>query len=301
MSWKVLNLENKSELRVENNQLAITQEGITTCVPFDNLCAIIFATKQITLTSSVLVRASEVGVTIITTNDKHLPNGVLIGFHQHSRQSEITQIQSNMGVPLKKQTWQVLIKQKILNQAIALKPYASEQALAINKMVSKVRSGDPDNIEAIAAKLYWTKIFYPGFVRHQGCVVNMALNYTYAIVRAMISKAIAASGLIPSLGVHHRNALNAFNLSDDLIEPFRPIIDLYVRKKLPSLSNVSGDLSQGLRKELLGIGFAKCIINGKVYEIATAIQEVCDSFVRVLRHQDAKLMFVPSHKLEPSS
>lgn len=297
----MLNLENKSELRVENYQLAITQEGSTTRVPFDNLCAIVLATKQITLTSSVLVRAGEVGVTIITTNDKHIPNGVMIGFHQHSRQSEITQLQSDMGASLKKQTWKVLVKQKILNQAIALKNFAPEQALIINKLVLKVRSGDPGNVEALAARNYWTKIFYSGFIRHQGCVVNMALNYTYAIVRAMISKAIAASGLIPSLGVHHKNALNAFNLSDDLIEPFRPIIDLYVREKLSNLSNVSCELNKDLRKELLGIGFAKCIINGKVYEIATAIQEVCDSFVRVLRNRDSKLMIVPSHKLEPSS
>lgn len=298
MSWKVLNLENKSELRVENYQLAITQEGITNRVPFDNLCAIIFATKQITLTSSVLASAGEGGVMIITTNDKHIPNGVTIGFHQHSRQSEITQLQSDMGASLKKQTWKVLVKQKILNQAIALNTFASEQALMISKLAPKVRSGDPGNVEAWAAKIYWTKIFYAGFIRHQGCIVNMALNYTYAIVRAMISKAIAASGLIPSLGVHHRNALNAFNLSDDLIEPFRPIIDLYVRDKLPNLSNVSGDLNKDLRKELLGIGFEKCVINGKTYEVATAIQEVCDSFVRVLRNRDSKLMLVPSHMLE---
>lgn len=301
MSWKVLNLENKSELRIQNFQLSITQRDETVFVPLDNLCAVIFATNQITLTSAVLASLSNENVVLITTNEKYLPNGSLLSFHQHSRQSEVTLLQTKMNLPLKKQLWKVIIQQKILNQSLALKEFDSEKSKQIKRLIKNVRSGDPDNTEALAAKLYWSKIFHPGFVRHQADLVNMALNYTYAIVRAMISRSIAASGLIPSLGVHHRNALNAFNLSDDLIEPFRPIIDLYVREKLPSLSNVSCDLNKDLRKELLGIGFAKCIINGKVYEIATAIQEVCDSFVRVLRNRDSKLMLVPSHKLEPSS
>jgi CRISPR-associated protein Cas1 len=298
MSWKVLNLETKSELRMQNFQLSITQADETVCVPLDNLCAVIFATNQIKLTSAVLASLSNENVVLITTNEKYLPNGALLGFHQHSRQSEVTALQASMKLPLKKQLWKQIVQQKILNQSIALGEFDTHKSLKIKSLVPKVKSGDSDNTEAIAAKIYWTGIFFPGFVRHSSDLVNMALNYTYAIVRAMISRSIAASGLIPALGVHHCNMLNAFNLSDDLIEPFRPIVDLFVRRKVHNLNPAAEELSKELRKELLSIGFAKCEINGKGYEIATAIQEVCDSFVRSLRTNNPKLLQVPSHSFE---
>lgn len=294
MSWRIVSLQNRAELRLTNDQLSITQGEQTTLLPLQDLCAIVLETPQITLTSALLSKLNAHNVALITCNDKHIPNGMLLGFHPHSRQTEVTQLHINMGQPLKKQLWKEIIQQKVLNQAQALLPYALDHSKRICYLASSIKSGDKENIEAQAAKIYWQKVFFPGFKRHDSCIINMGLNYAYAVVRAMIARSISAFGLIPSLGVHHCNQLNAFNLSDDLIEPFRPIIDMYVKGKLTHEHMSRSELSSVTRKELVSIGFVSCIMNYKIYEIETAIDEMCHSFIRAIRERDAKLLYLPS-------
>lgn len=301
MSWKIALFQNSVELRLTYDQLSITREGQTTLLPLQDLCAIILETPQITLTSALLSKLNAHNVALITCNEKHIPNGMLLGFHQHSRQTEVTQLHINMGSPLKKQLWKRIVQQKVLNQAYAVLPYSKDHSKRINRFASSIKSGDKENIEAQAAKIYWQKIFYHGYRRHGGCTLDMGLNYAYSVIRAMIARSISAFGLIPSLGVHHSNQLNAFNLSDDLIEPFRPLIDTFVKEKIAHEHRLLSELSSQTRKELASIGFARCKMNQKTYEIATAIDEMCQSFLRALRENDPKLLYLPSFATHTST
>ncbi|MDP3936291.1 MAG: type II CRISPR-associated endonuclease Cas1 [Alphaproteobacteria bacterium] len=294
MSWKIALFQNRVELRLTADQLSITQEGQMTLLPLQDLCAIVLETPQITLTSALLSKLNAHNVALITCNEKHIPNGILLGFHQHSRQTEVTQLHINMGHPLKKQLWKRIIQQKVHNQAYAVHPYSKDHSKRINRLALTIKSGDKENIEAQAAKIYWQKIFYQGYRRHGGCIIDMGLNYAYSVIRAMIARCISAFGLIPSLGVHHCNQLNAFNLSDDLIEPFRPLIDAFVKERITDEHMLLSELSPLTRKELASIGFAPCEMNQKTYEIATAIDEMCQSFLRALREKDPKLLYLPS-------
>lgn len=229
MTWRSVVISRPSKLRREQFRLAIEQEQ-TAFVPFEDIAVIVLNHREITLTHPVLSACGEYGISLFATGEAHQPNGVFLPFLTHSRATRWLRLQLDMPRPLAKQAWAVIVRRKIANQAVCLTLAGAEGTDRLESYARRVRSGDTENLEAQAAAFYFAKLFDKNFQRGQDRWANAALDYGYAVLRGTIARGLVAHGLLPSIGLYHASEQNAFNLADDLIEPFRPLVDLYVAK-----------------------------------------------------------------------
>ncbi len=231
MGWRSLLISRPAKLQRVHFSLEIVQAE-TVKVPFEDIALIVLNHREITLTHPVLSACADYGIALYSTGDSHHPNGVHLPFLSHSRSTRLLRQQLGLTKPRTKQLWAQIVQRKIENQAQCLTLLARpEEAKALRSMLSRVRSGDPDNIESQAALRYFAALWGSHFHRQQTCWQNAALNYGYALLRGAIARGLVAHGFHPSLGLWHSNEQNAFNLADDLIEPFRPLIDLHVAQQ----------------------------------------------------------------------
>jgi CRISPR-associated protein Cas1 len=220
-------------------------------VPIEDIGVVVLEHPHISLTSSLLEKLSYWKVAVITCDEKYMPSGIHLPLEGHSEQTERIRHQIKAAVPLKKQLWMQTVKAKIVNQAALLGHFGFDNKLLLN-LKDKVRSGDITNCEAQAAAFYWHEIYGRGFTRTRGPEYpNAQLNYGYAILRSVVARALVASGLLPSVGIHHKNKYNAFCLADDIMEPYRPIVDRTVMELTHETDN--NQLTKEHRIELLKI------------------------------------------------
>lgn len=201
--------------------------------PVEDIGIVILDNKRITITSGLLEALLDNNVCVITCDTKSMPVGLFLPLCGNTVQSERFREQIAASIPLKKQLWQQTIKQKILNQSAVLNNCLGETFKCMEVWSDDVRSGDAENMEARSASFYWKKLFshVDGFTRdREGDCPNNLLNYGYAILRAVIARALVSSGLLPTLGIHHHNRYNAYCLADDIMEPYRPYVDELVYK-----------------------------------------------------------------------
>lgn len=197
-------------------------------IALDDIGALIVHAHGTTWSTSVFTRLGERGVPVVICGTNHAPAAVVWPLHGHHLQGARMRAQLNASRPLAKQLWRQIVAAKIRMQGETLRRNGRE-AGAFDLLARKVRSGDPDNIEAQAARRYWKALFGPGFSRDQDAgAVNGLLNYGYTVLRAIVARAICAAGLHPTLGIFHANRANAFALADDLMEPYRPLVDQLV-------------------------------------------------------------------------
>ena len=263
-------------LSVKRQQLVLQQENvIIATVPIEDLAAIILDNPQIVITQACLNVLLAHNVSVISSDEKHLPLGSFMQLNNHSTQSERMSMQSQLKLTVRKRLWQQLIKQKIELQAKVLEQLGRPD-IGLQRLAKKVRSGDPDNIEAQAARRYWSKLFdNVSFRRNRELNdYNIFLNYTYIIARALIARNLAAVGLHPSLGIHHHNKYNNFCLADDLLEPYRPIIDKYIVHKF-GIGLTHFELDQKTRQSLLQIFDLEVLIDNNTTSFKVAIQAQC--------------------------
>lgn len=230
MAWRSVIISKPAKLKLKNRALVIEQEQGTASVPLEDIAAIVIDQPQVTLTAALLVACAERQVAVITVDDSHTPNGIFLAHTPHSRALKIMREQLAMSEPHKKRLWQLIVKQKISNQAQLLSRLQHPMAQTIKTLATQVRSGDPDNFEAQAAQGYFPALFGKGFTRDDACFANAALNYGYAIVRSAIARSLVSYGFLPAFGLHHCSELNTFNLADDIIEPYRILVDACVVK-----------------------------------------------------------------------
>jgi CRISPR-associated protein Cas1 len=218
--------EQGASLNIKLDQLVIRHADGENSVPLEELAALIISNPAVCLTQAVLSGVCSNGGTIVICDSKRLPIGLLFPLFGHSTQTETISAQTSASVPTKKQLWRQIIKAKLLSQAVLLQSQTGNDSGLI-RMASRVKSGDPENLEAQAARRYWSALFGLSFRRVPGATdpLNSLLNYGYAILRGIVARAVAASGLHPSMGIHHHNRYNPFCLADDIMEPFRPIVD----------------------------------------------------------------------------
>lgn len=292
MSWRIVTLQNSARLSLRGKQLVINQKSEEFTFPIEDLCVVILESLQVTITSAVLSCFQEHNVILVTCDEKHTPNGLLHGLYSHSRQTQISHLQKKISVPLQKRLWQFIIQQKIKNQAKCLELFSLQNVQEITRLYYKVESGDRLNIESQVARIYWPSLFGSDFKRHQGCIVNSALNYAYSILRSLMCRGIVSYGLIPCFGIHHKNELNAFNLADDLIEPFRPIIDSEVKRLMLKHCTIT-ELTQEIREELISLSFMNCIIANEVHVLHKSVEKVASSFVKALREKTPSALQLP--------
>jgi CRISPR-associated protein Cas1 len=219
-----------TRLTVANRQLVIERPDMErVSLPIEDLGVVIVDNVQTTYSHSVLAELMAAGATLIVSDLQHLPAGILLPLDAHTTQTERHRAQADAPEPVRKQAWQSLIRAKLIQQATVLTHFTGTDA-GLGELAKRVRSGDPENLEAQAAQRYWTHLLGKSFRRHrEGKPPNDLLNYGYAVLRAATARAIVAAGLIPTLGVHHRHRSNPFCLADDLIEPYRPYVDWRVK------------------------------------------------------------------------
>lgn len=257
-------------------------------IPIEDINVIVLESEQVELTSSLLRKFAEEDIALFTCDSKHIPNGVLQPFSSHSRQMLVAKKQIESSEPFKKRCWQKIIRQKILNQAEILRILHKEGWKELQKRAADVDSGDTGNVEANAARFYFSNLF-DDFRRFSDDGINAALNYGYAILRGAVSRSLCAYGFIPSIGVHHRSELNQYNLADDFIEPFRPIVDMWVAENKKTRT----DLTKHERASLVGVLGFECILNEQQIAVRTAIDRVIASFSTACESNDWNYLILP--------
>lgn len=225
MLKKSVLIEQKSKVTCKNLQLHIKTEKREASIPIEDIGFLVIDNPETYVSIPALNLLVENNTSVIICNTSHLPNGMFLNLNSHHIQQEIFKHQINASMPLKKQLWQQTIKRKIKNQGILLNRITNKKN-TFEFLESKVLSGDSSNMEAVAANFYWKSFFEHDFKRERfGSYPNNFLNYGYAILRAATARALSGSGLLNTLGIHHKSKYNAFALADDIMEPFRPIVD----------------------------------------------------------------------------
>ena len=260
--------------------------------PIEDLGVVVLDNKQITITSGVLEALLENNCAIITCDSKSMPVGLMLPLYGNTTQNERFRQQLDASLPLIKQLWQQTVRMKIENQAAVLKKCASEEVKCMTIWAADVKSGDSDNLEARAAAYYWKNLFkIKGFTRdREGIPPNNLLNYGYAILRAVVARGLVASGLLPTLGIHHHNRYNAYCLADDIMEPYRPYVDELVYKILQEGMNCN-ELTKGLKAQLLTIPTLEVIISGKRSPLMVAVGQTTASLYKCFSGELRRILY----------
>lgn len=293
-AWRTVLITKPCRLSMKNLQLVYEpKDELTVSVPIEDITVIVLETNQASMTVALLSMCAEKNVAIFSCDEYHMPNGLFIPFHQHSRLSQISHIQRDMKIPLKKQIWKNIITQKISNQAQLLK-YFDKDDFQVSVLVNKVKSGDSENLEALAAKRYWDRLF-EDFRRDQKAfdARNIALNYGYAILRGAIARSLVSHGLLPTFGVFHNSDVNAYNLADDMIEPLRPMVDMIV-KKLEIEDALDVHLGVEVKSALLNVLITEMRLNGENILVLNVCDIMAQNFVKSMRLNNISYFSLPS-------
>lgn len=265
--------------------------------PVEDIGVVVLDHKQITITQGLLEALLENNCAVITCDSRSLPVGLLLPLYGNTTQNERFRHQLDCSLPLKKQLWQQTVRQKILNQAAVLAACTSVETACMRKWAEDVRSGDPDNLEGRAAAYYWRNLFselpsVPAFVRDRdGIPPNMLLNYGYAILRAVVARALVCSGMLPTLGIHHHNRYNAYCLADDIMEPYRPYVDRLVFGMLDKNKPLPPELTKEQKAQLLSIPAMDVEIGGRKSPLMVAATQSSASLYRCFAGEVRKIAY----------
>jgi CRISPR-associated protein Cas1 len=293
MIKRTLFFGNPAYLSTKNEQLVINfpDDKPTRTVAIEDLGMIVLEDQQITITNGLLGKLTDRKVAVVTCNSQHLPDGLLLPMHGHTEQVERIGKQLNASLPLKKNLWQQTVTAKIENQHGLLKE-KGKPSKRMEYLSKNVNSGDTGNHEAQAAAIYWQSLFdIPDFNRGQsGIPPNNLLNYGYAILRAVIARALVSSGLLPNVGIWHHNKYNAYCLADDIMEPYRPFVDLVVSHIVETEDSYE-ELTIALKKELLTIPALDVIIDGQKSPLMVAASRTTNSLYECFAGVSRKIIY----------
>lgn len=293
MIKRTLFFGNPAYLSTKNEQLLVSfpDDQPDRTVPIEDVGMIVLENQQITITNGLLAKLTDLKVAVVTCNAQHLPDGILLPMHGHTEQTERIRYQLEASLPLKKNLWQQTVEAKIRNQAGLL----GEKGIPNQKLkhlAKNVSSGDTGNNEAQAAAYYWQHLFgLEDFNREQaGIPPNNLLNYGYAILRAVIARALVSSGMLPNVGIWHRNKYNAYCLADDIMEPYRPYVDLVVAHIVETEDDYT-QLTTGLKKELLSIPALDVKIDGQKSPLMVAASRTTSSLFECFAGISRKIVY----------
>jgi CRISPR-associated protein Cas1 len=293
MIKRTLYFGNPAYLKTTNDQLVVDRPELPAhTVPIEDIGLMVLDHQQITISAALMAKLLENNVALITCNHTHHPTGLLLNLDGHTLQSQRFQVQLQSSLPLRKQLWQQTIEAKISNQAAALAKRNLENKYLLN-LAAKVKSGDAGNLEARAALYYWDK-FFPEtlqFTRsREGAPPNNLLNYGYAIVRAMVARALVGSGLLPVMGIHHRNQYNAYCLADDIMEPYRPYVDMLVYQQVRNHGSFL-ELSPAMKQEFLSLPTQDVQIEEQTSPMMLAITRTTASLAKCFEGSVRKILY----------
>lgn len=293
MGWRSVVISNPAQLDFHLRALRVRQDGNTAHVPLEDISILLIEHPQVTLTSALLSALADAQVAVLTIGADHHPNGVLLPYLPHSRALKVMRAQLDTSQPAQKRLWQTIVQQKIRNQAAVLARHANagRDIRALLAMADDVRSGDTDNLEGLAAQRYFRALWGDDFTRNQPRFVNAALNYGYAVVRAAIARSLVAYGFLPAFGIHHRSEQNAFNLADDLIEPYRPLVDAHVLKSWPL--EPERELSPKDKQHLIGLLHRDITTTTARQTLLAAVDSSVVSLSQWLEHASPSVFVMP--------
>lgn len=287
MGFRNIKIDSHVKLSIKNQQLNI-ETDIARQIPLEDINCIIIENQTVTVSAYLLQKMADMGITVYVCDEKHLPNAVLLPMVRHSRHFKILKYQIEAGKPLQKRLWQQIVVRKIRNQALCLAYLDLDGSEELMKMCKEVQSGDRTHVEAKAAAFYFKSLYGLGFSRGNDHVINSALNYGYAIVRGLIARSIVCYGLEPSIGVFHHSELNNFNLADDMIEPFRPLVDLYVSQNY-DVAEIDSDLTPERKRDIFGIINYDMDVKGEKRIISNCIDMLVASYSSALQGKRSDL------------
>ena len=278
MIKKSILIENKTSIIAKNLQLIIKSEIRESTIPIEDIGFLVLDHQEIYVSLPAMNLMVENNTSVIICGKNHLPNGMFLNLNSHHIQQEVFKNQIDASIPLKKQLWQQTITEKITNQGILLAKI-TEKKNAFEFLASKVMSGDTTNMEGVAAQQYWKTFFDTydvDFKRERfGDYPNNFLNYGYAILRAATARALSGSGLLNTLGIHHKSKYNAFALADDIMEPFRPLIDEKVFEIMQNYEEQ--ELNTKIKSELLQVLTRTVYFKDEKSPLMVALQKTASS------------------------
>jgi len=306
MIKRTLYFGNPAYLHLENQQLLVKlpqveknkdmheniKKSLVASIPIEDIGVVILDDKQLTITQALISALLENNVALISCAENHMPAGLFLPLDVNSVQNERYRTQLEASVPVKKQLWQQTVSAKIRNQAAMLKKYGQDPSWLL-KWAADVRSGDPDNYEAQAAAYYWQHIFPENlhFKRSRdGEPPNNLLNYGYAILRAVVARGLVATGLLPTLGIHHENKYNSYCLADDIMEPYRPFVDSLVCEIVHSGLDYT-ELNKEMKQKLLIIPAMDISIDGENSPLMVGLQRTTASLYKCFEGESRKVLY----------
>lgn len=290
MVWRSVVISKPAKLKREHFALVVEQEQ-SARVPFEDIAVIILNHREITLTHPVLSACGEYGIGLFSTGDNHQPNGVFIPFLSHSRATRMMRLQLALDKPTGKRAWALMVQAKIQNQAFCMKTMSAGDHERLLSYARRVRSGDTSNMEAQASTYYFPQLFGRNFHRGQNSWTNAALDYGYAVMRGVIARGLVAHGFHPSIGLFHASEQNAFNLADDLIEPYRAIVDLHVATHLKS--DPETELSPADKADLVSLLNIDVAMPRGVMSVLASVEQAVESLIRVIDGSNETLLELP--------
>ncbi|MFY9314252.1 MAG: type II CRISPR-associated endonuclease Cas1 [Burkholderiales bacterium] len=296
MAWRSVVISQPAKLRREHFSLIVEQEQ-SARVPFEDIAVIVLNHREITVTHPVLSACGEYGIGIYSTGDNHQPNGVFLPFLTHTRATRMLRLQLAIDKPAAKRAWAEIVKVKISNQGRSLKLSGRcdnpDEWKRLDLIGKRVRSGDSDNMEAQASAYYFPALFGKPFRRGPDGWINAALNYGYAVMRGAIARGLVAHGLFPSVGLYHASEQNAFNLADDLIEPFRPLVDLHVAKQAPIGQAERTELTPSDKIDLVALLNVDVRMPRGDMTVLAAVEQATESLVRIFDGEPESALELP--------
>ena len=304
MIKRTLCFTNPAYLSLKNEQLVVKipdsmseSESVsksTTTIPIEDIGVVVIDNRQITITSGVIDALLANNCALITCDGKSLPVGLMLPLCGNTTQSERFRYQIEATLPLKKQLWQQTVQAKINNQAEVLSKCTDAETACMKVWSKEVKSGDSDNLEGRSAAYYWKKLFghIADFNRdREGVPPNNLLNYGYAILRAVVARALVSSGMLPTLGIHHHNRYNAYCLADDIMEPYRPYVDEQVFNLVKERGLPEDGLTREWKAELLKIPILDVVISEKRSPLMIAVSQTTASLYRCFCGESRKIVY----------
>lgn len=308
MIKKTLYFGNPAYLSLRNEQLVIKlpeveknetlpvgfKKSMEVTKPIEDIGVVVLDNKQITITSGVLETLLENNCSVITCDSRSMPVGLMLPLCGNTTQNERFRNQLEASLPLKKQLWQQTIKAKIYNQARVIEECRGEKMKCMFIWSDEVKSGDSENMEARAAAFYWKNLFdtVENFSRNRdGVYPNSLLNYGYAILRAVVARALVISGMLPTIGIHHHNKYNAYCLADDIMEPYRPYVDELVYNIVAGNGGKEVELTKEIKAKLLTIPTLDVVIGGKRSPLMVAVSQTTASLYKCFAGELRKVSY----------
>ena len=270
----------EAHISVKNSQLTLTAKDKKIDYPLEDMNSLMIENAESTLSTYALSSLAEYGILTFVCDKTHLPNGVLLPFCQHYQILSSFENQQNLPKPLQKQMWRTLVKNKIANQNDVLNMCGGNDDL--KEIYKQVLSGDSSNCEASASVIYFRGLFGKNFKRREDNAINDFLNYGYSIIRGFVARSICVHGLMPFLGINHKNQFNQFNLADDLMEVFRPLVDLFVKVHLGD----ENKLTTQIKGQLYNIVNIEVEIDNQKHSVSYAIDLLVQSYVKSLKEKE---------------